>query len=434
MGALQEIVDVNIVVQNSGISIASFNKPMYLGLHKVFTERARTYASVDEMLDDGFDPNSQEVVVATAVFAQDVTVESLVIGRRHSDEVETITPSPVADNTEYTVTINGTEFSFTSGVGATASSIVDGLVAAINGGSEPVTAVDNNTTLALTADVPGDDYTVTTSENLTVVVDDYSAESLTAAIAAVRAVDDTWYGLMTHTHVEDDVLEVAGVIEALDVPKIYGFSTADADIITSSTTDVLSLLQDLEYDRTFGLYDPDADSAFPEAAWFGVMLAKEPGEATWMFKTLVGQDADALTTTQRNFVNGKNGNTYEEIGGVSITREGKVASGEYIDVIVGIDWLTARMTERIFDALVTNDKIPYTQEGVTIIESMVRAQLRDAIEQGVIAADPAFTIDVPTVSEISAAVKATRQLPAIEFSATLAGAIHKVTVNGTVTV
>lgn len=436
MGALQEIVNVNIVVQNSGISIAAFNTPMYLGLHKVFEERHRTYASVQELLDDGFDPNSQEVIVATAVFAQDVTVDEIVIGRRHSDEVESITPSPVSNSTEYSVTINGTEFSVTSDSSALATEIVGLLVAAINGGAEPVTAVDNGGSLALTPDVPGTDYTLTTSENLTVVVDDYGAESLTAAIAAVRAENDTWYGLMTHTHVEADVLEVAGVVEAMDVPKLYGFSTQDADVITSATTDVLSELADLEYDRTFGLYDPDADSAFPEAAWFGVMLAKEPGEATWMFKTLVGQDADALSTSQSGFVRSatKNGNTYEEIGGVSITREGKVVSGEYIDVIVGIDWLTARMTERIFDALVVNDKIPYTQEGVTIIESMVRAQLRDAIEQGVIAEEPAFEIDVPTVADISAAVKATRQLPAIEFTATLQGAIHKVTVNGTVTV
>jgi hypothetical protein len=432
MGALQEIVDVNIVVQNSGISVAAFNKPMYLGLHKVFEERARTYASVAEMLEDGFDPNSQEVIVATAVFAQSISVDQLVIGRRHSDEVESITPSPVSNSAEYSITINGTEFSITSGGSATAAAIVDALVAAINGGSEPVTAVDNNTSLALVADVPGVDFTVTTSENLTTVVDDYSAESLTAAIAAVRALDDTWYAIMTHSHVEDDILEVAGVIEALDAAKIYAYSTADADVITSSTTDVMSLLQDLNYDRTFGLYDPDADSAFPEAAWVSDGLARDPGEATWMFKTLVGQDADAISTTQRGFVNTKNGNTYETIGGVAITREGKVASGEYIDVVIGIDWMTARITERVFGALVANPKIPYTQEGVTIIEAQLRAQLRDSVDAGIITED--FDVEVPTVSEIASSVKATRQLPEITFTGTLQGAIHKVTINGTVTV
>ena len=64
----------------------------------------------------------------------------------------------------------------------------------------------------------------------------------------------------------------------------------------------------------------------------------------------------------------------------------------------------------------------------------VREILDLGITQGILAADPAPTITVLKVADVSQADKANRNLPDITFNATLAGAIHKVTVRGTVSV
>lgn len=62
--------------------------------------------------------------------------------------------TPVAqNNTLYRVTINGAVHDYTSDADATVAEITLGLASAINGGSEPVTATDNGTSL----DVVGDD-------------------------------------------------------------------------------------------------------------------------------------------------------------------------------------------------------------------------------------------------------------------------------------
>ena len=430
--SLNEIVNVNINVANVAVSRASFGTMLHLGLHKIFTERFRLYTGVQGLLDDGFDPSSVEVAIATAVFSQAIVPPSIKVGRRQSDDISSITPNPVVDNTAYTVTINGTAFSVNSGVAATATSIATLLFTAINAGGEPVTATDNTGSISLSPDVAAVPYSASTTANLDVIVDAAGAESLTVAISEIRNVDDDWYALTSESHAVADIAEVAAVIQTLK--KIYAYSTNEAATITSGTGDIFSTLSALNFDRTIGLYDPDADTMFPEAAWLGVMLPKDPGSATWAFKTLVGQDADTLTPTESSNARGKNGNTYETLGGVDITRFGTSAEGEFMDITRGVDWLESRMQERIFAKLVAADKIPYTEQGVAIIEAELRAQLRDAIAAGVVAAEPAFSITTPVVATISSVVKATRCLPTINFTATLQGAIHKVVVVGSVTV
>lgn len=66
----------------------------------------------------------------------------------------------------------------------------------------------------------------------------------------------------------------------------------------------------------------------------------------------------------------KTANFYSEVGGVNITQEGKVASGEWIDIIIGTDWLEARLRESVYSALVNNRKIPYDDTGIAMIEDL----------------------------------------------------------------
>ncbi len=77
----------------------------------------------------------------TEVGTRDSLVETTDLTRTFDTKV-----TPLARNTTtYTVTINGTLFMFVSDADATVAEITAGLVAAIAGGAEPVTATDNVT-------------------------------------------------------------------------------------------------------------------------------------------------------------------------------------------------------------------------------------------------------------------------------------------------
>jgi hypothetical protein len=258
-----------------------------------------------------------------------------------------------------------------------------------------------------------------------------SGETYTQALQAVQAVNNDWYVLLAETHVKADILALAAAIEPQD--KMYICSSSDSDIITSVNTDVASSLHSANYDRTAIIYSSNA-AQYPEAAIVGLQLPKAAGSSTWKFKTLKGITVDNLTTTQISNAKNKMCNVYTTIAGVNILHEGVVSSGEFIDVIQGIDFIKSRLQENIYFSLINSEKIPYTNAGISVVVNIIKQVLTDAIDRGILAASPTPEVSAPLVDDVSAIDKANRLLPNVKFSATLAGAVHKIQINGIVTI
>lgn len=248
-------------------------------------------------------------------------------------------------------------------------------------------------------------------------------EIATATVTGARQI--------TVTSDDQDVLKV---ITALAVTG--GASQANGEVTTTQdpTTDLGQELAALSLDRTALMYSANADAQFPEAAWAGGILPLDPGSVTWAFKTLAGITVDALTATQKAKAIGNNVNVYTTVGGVNLTQNGTMASGRFIDIRRGVDWLQARMEENIFFQVANLPKIPFTDAGIAIIQNEISAVLQDGIDNNVIADNPEPSITVPRALSVSANDRANRLLPDVKFEARLAGAIHKVIVRGTVSV
>lgn len=257
-----------------------------------------------------------------------------------------------------------------------------------------------------------------------------TAETWVEALQAMVDFDNDWYGLATETIDAADIQAIAAFIEART--KIYIARSSDADIITNVDTDVASLLQAAEYDRTALIYHATAATVYVDAAWLGDCLVRDPGSQTWKFKTLNGIAVDTLTAGERDYVIGKSGNIYTRIAGVNITQDGTMAGGEYIDIIRGIDWLTARIKERIYTRLINAPKIPFTNAGIAVIEAAVREQLDIAVDRDLIAPEPPYTVTVPDVLDTDELDRQNRQLKGVNFRARLAGAIHYAEIRGAV--
>ena len=428
--SLKDIVNVTISRETKSVSRAGFSTINVLGIHRAFVELIKFYSNMTAVLLD-FKSTDLEAVAAANIFSQSPTVTRLAISRRPTGDTAVVTVATVANSTLYTVTINGVAFTFTSDASATNMEIAAGLVTAINGGAEPVTATDNlDGTFDLVADVASVFYKCTVDSNLAV---SFTATGTVADnIAAIQQENDDWYALVMTDRTQANVEAAAAYIET--VTKIFLTASADLDILNTTdaadTTTIAAVLKAAAYARSGVFYHANAATAFPEAALLGVILPLDPGSYTGAFKTLAGITVDTLTDTQKINALAKKVNIYVEVGGVNITREGTVAEGEYIDIIILVDWAQARITEGIFSVLVNAPKVPITDAGIASIEAAITTVLQLGVARGGFA--EGFTVSVPLAANISTADKAARTLNGVTFDAELTGAIHTVTVRGTV--
>ncbi|MCK5603479.1 DUF3383 family protein [Candidatus Pacearchaeota archaeon] len=237
-----------------------------------------------------------------------------------------------------------------------------------------------------------------------------------------------------------NIITVTGASNSVDIPVtqiVVAGGAAQETSIVATTQNGLDVAQELE-DKTYTRTYPTFDSGIVEQTEMGitgVMAPKNPGSATWKFKGINGVSAeDTINDSQRLILKDKNCNIYTKFSGVNMYEEGVVASGEYIDVMRGLDWVTVNIKADVFTALVNSDKVPYTDAGVDSIKGLVQGVLDRAVQRNIFASDPAPTVTAPKVADISVIDRGNRLLPDVVFTATLAGAIHKTIVTGYVSV
>ena len=427
MTVLTDIIEINISRETAAVAQTNFNVPMFVSAHTRFAERARTYSSLTAVAED-FGPSDNAYIAAQKLFGQVLKPSQIVIGRRLVPS-STVNITTVAAGS-YTLTINDLPYTFVAVGGDTAIIIAAGLKAAYD--VTPITGVtvtDNLDGTLTVASAVG--YSLDLTSNMS-SSNSPAVESWVTTINEITTVNNSWYAVMIESHLEADVLAVAGQIEGMK--KVFATSSQSADIKTTSTTDTFSKLEALGYQRTFGLYSATADTEYPEAAWVGYQLQEQPGSNTLAYKALSGVTVSVLSDTESTNVHNKSGSTYENVGGLNSTIGAKMFGGEWIDVMIFVDWLEQRMKERLWSRLANSKKIPYTSAGAAIIEAEIRAQLNDGIRVGGLAASPAPTVEVPDVLSVSINARAQRIFEGITFEARLAGAIHFVKISGTVTV
>ena len=269
-----------------------------------------------------------------------------------------------------------------------------------------------------------------------------SAEAAAVAMAAIRAENDDWYGFSDVAHAKADLLPAAAWAEANE--KLFLALVPEAEAPTSATTDSGTALKTGNYYRTAWFYHPVA-TEFPEVATAARCFTILPGGETWANKRISAVTSPALTETAASFIFGKNGNTFEAFTGTnSITQNGKVAGGEWIDVIRFRDWLCQEIRNRVFLALVNADKVPYTDAGIAVVRQAMIGALdlgvrRRGIAEPTVDVDnnnrviPSYTTSVPARSQVSSNDVANRILRDVKFTARLAAAIHAVEIRGELT-
>lgn len=417
---LSDVVRVVIFDQSTAITTASFQIPLILATFADFPERTRVYNNIQALGGD-FESTSTVYKMAEKLFGQSgvlgAPVPSVVVGRR---QVTSLTLVPVvASEVEYTVTINGEIYTYTSPEDATDVQISDGIVDAI--GTVPGVTVDSGAGEIVVSSPL--EWSISVSDNIA-IMDEVSSESIVEALEAVEQENSSWYCVISDTR---DPVEQEALSDAIQArEKIYGLSTSDPVAPTIEQTDIGARLSAKNAGRTFGVYLPTADTEYPEAAWVGSQLAVTPGQNDWDFKRANGITVSKLSATEINNLKSKNYNYYHEKGGVDIFQNGDMFSGQFIDVAIGKDWLTARIQEAIYFRLINMLKVPFTDSGLLVIENEIRSVLAQAQANTLI--DAGWTVATPPVMSIPETMRAQRAAGVFVIRARLAGAVRFVDV------
>jgi hypothetical protein len=268
-----------------------------------------------------------------------------------------------------------------------------------------------------------------------------NAESLLEAYQRIR-LDNVFYAVCTSNDIHADIMPLANAVEASITsgqPNILALLEGDQAV--GLTSDMKKTF-DAKLGRTMLWYSnrpnptpPDVTISYMDAAILGRMLPTDPGSNSWLYKAVKGITPDTakdggLTNTIIAKINGYNGNFYSVMGGTPATFGGKMASGEFIDIIYGIDWLKYNMQQDVANVFTSSPKIPFTNKGISLIETAMRASLEIALTSGVISS---YTLTTPDSKDVSINDKANRELKAVTFQAIATGAINRIIINGFVT-
>lgn len=420
---LDKIVDISISRSTKVVTRQGFGIPFYLGESMKLDRRVKIYSDISEVGLD-FDSSDDEYKMASSAFSQEISPDTIMIGKKVKADSEVITSATNPSGDIINIEALGIGIAAEKG----ASITISGFNEAEYNDTFTVEQILDDNNIQLTSSTTLSATPATGSGSYTL------SETWDKAVQKCFEFNSDWYGIAITSTNKDDILSVSSKIEVLK--RLFLARTSDENNLDSNDVNsIMYALKQLNYDRTLTVYNSDVSNYFIDSSWLAKQITTTPGSSNWAFKSLSGIIPDNLDSSA---IFSNNGNTYEVIGGVPVTRYGTVSSGEYVDVIRGVDWLQARLQENIMDALVNLEKIPYTDDGVNIIENKMREIFEEGVSNQLISSDSdgngKYTITLPETENISLADKATRYLSGITFKAELAGAVNKVGIKGTVSI
>jgi hypothetical protein len=454
MAELPDIVNVSIRRETVYPTQPGFGTACLLVLHTFWSQLARRFTSLKELTDLGVTTKHRLYRMAAAHLSSKPTPAYFIVGKRTRSytQILKLTPLVLTAGYVYAFQIVETDAAGAAGVttdvtytvqpGDTADSIITAFIAIL----DPLTTVAAvNTSHVCVVTVTAGDFVILQglpplSE---LKVEDATADpGIAADMAAVVAeadLDDSksFFAWAFDRTGKAEGLAAAAAIEA---SKKVGIVEASDSVIAdgNSTTDLAAAMKSAAYSQTIGIFAQYGNGTFRGAAWEGSQLPYPVGSNTWAFKTLPGVFADKMLSGEASAVEAKNWSTYRKIGGVNVTFESKTPSGEFFDLIIGTLELESALQFACFGEEVTRRKIPFTDHGIAILGNRATAVLSDRTEKGpddpkLLTSNPAPLVILPKASDISPSNKAARILdPPIQFSATYAGAIHRVKIAGTI--
>jgi len=428
----RNIANVNIALQNARLTAIGFGTPLFISSHAYFPERVRTYSS---LLDASVDlPTTSKAYKALqGGFATVPRPAFIKVGRRDADLTLTLANGATTASVSVSVLSDGDIFTVVADVtGSTDLLTTTALQNAIEDNTDIaglITITKNDRVLNITATGGAKLSIKNLSDTLT---DSYTtSETPSDVLNEIAAEDDDFYFVTADDHTETFVLAMADAVEAME--KIYFVSTYEQASLTAyvdgSSTDILGKLRNKGLFRTKGMFHQEANVSFPELKYVCINAGFLAGTVSWS-NLVLSLSASTSPNTGLNLSSTQKGNledrnsAYVENLGSSVLRNGRVASGESIDVIRGRDDLTYTMRQAYVRLLISQSgsKLNYNDPGIVALEATCVGVLDRFVNRGFI--NPNYIVNFPRVDDVSASDKSNRIYTMGTWQAELTGAIE----------
>ena len=267
--------------------------------------------------------------------------------------------------------------------------------------------------------------------------DTTKAENLIAAIEELRDIDDDFYFVLTDVTDEACVTALAEWAESTE-PTEAALGAGVEDHRKFYVGQVMNKAYVNNYGRTCILYVDDP-AEWADAALVGCVGPFWPESVTWKWKRPDGitlpdlrdSERDTLEENRVNFLTAEYKHEY--------IKNGICGDGNFVDNVLGADYITYQIRENLYEIFLANKKIGYTDEGFAIVGAGVFSALNRAVDLHIVAKDAesqvgVYTVQIPKRADATDEQARNRQMPNIEWEALLEGAVHGVKVRGVLSV
>lgn len=401
MANQNDVVNADVLIGGTALSRAGFGVALCADAGGSMSERVRFYESATVVATDlaAGDITAAQATHLTAALAQP-KVRRVAAGRISLTpvaQVNTITVGGTAASGDYTITLNGTEYTNTATVPTDDNAaIATGLRASINGGSDPVTASGSGADIVLTADVAGVAFVIgelaaPSGATLTNVATTANV-NVSTELDALKAASAEWFGLHLVSRTTANILAAAAWAE--NSGKLHVAQTSEAAVLASGSADVASQLKALGYARThLRWYSVDATPmAFALLAnrlAIDLETQAAPGWGTVRLSGVTADDA-AISDTAKSIARSKRAGLYLTLFGQAATDSNaggqRMSNNDFIDARILADWLAARITEDTAQLMLSlaslGKRIPYTDLGFAQLGTVAIKRMRQGIDLG----------------------------------------------------
>jgi len=448
---VSDTIKVGITADTPHLTQQGFGTTLIMGYVNHLSDRVKMYTKPSELLTDGYTTAHEVYKKALVLLGQSRKPSQFLVGRIKSDT-----------NSIQKITLTG---SFTGGtmaikVGAVTAAAIpyDATAADIKTALEALDGVTEVTVVRATSAVITVEFTGATDGHkhwdpiicypagltagpvtsvVTQVQYGAAAETLDVAYAAVKEARNDFFGMVCSQSCTDvEVLATAAIVQTdqKTFPVLRKITAIAAALYNESApSDLSEKLKAGNYTKTWVIWTA-IDDNFLDCAALGLQLTKVPGSSTFMYKNFTGVYPDTITSDQRANLRSKSCNFYESQNGLSVMKDGVVPSGEFIDIILGIDYLTVRMGETVFAGIATLEKLDYDANGGEVVENLMLTSL---VAYGVannLIDEASIVIIIPNIATVPTQDKVARILRDCKFTATLKGAIHTLYIDGSLTI
>ncbi|HEY3987942.1 MAG TPA: DUF3383 family protein [Acidobacteriaceae bacterium] len=385
--SLNPVVDVTTTVEAGAITGPSFQAGLIVGNSGVIpasgaNSRIRQYGSTTAMLSDGYTSIDPEFMAAQLYFSPTPTPPALFVGAQDPTAAKTITVGATA-GTGYVV---GDVLSIMQGSasGATLKVTEIGAEGAVTTG----TLLTQGTGYSVANGLATTGGTGTGAEiNITAI-----GETPLQAVTACRLASANWYGVMVCGSSDADNEAIAAYVQSASPQSLHFYGSQDTSAATDS---IFAQLQTQKIGRSFGHAATTQGGGYPSnvyvaAADMGRALGLNTGlpssNFVMKFKSLPGIAAEPLSETQVDALEAQSANVYVTRGNAfTWLEQGTVASGQFLDTVMGIDRLISKIQLGVTNLFVSQNAVPQTDPGEALIMNVVSQACASEVTTGFLA-------------------------------------------------